>query len=167
MTIRNENLELAFAVAEKYCTEPRRDGSPAMCHVRNVPLILEELLDDSCNYHELYELKCVAILHDVVEDCLDKDPNDNSALEDIQRLDETGKLSKIIEILTHRPGEPYEDYITRIVKSNSVAPTYVKLADMIDNLTTDGTTINQKNKYRRALPRLIKRMAILGEQPTP
>jgi (p)ppGpp synthase/HD superfamily hydrolase len=154
--------EAAYKIAEKHCTLPRRDGSPAMCHVRNVPLILEELLGDT--YYELYELKCVAILHDVVEDCLDKDPNDNSALEDIQRLDETGRVSKIIEILTHRPGEPYEDYITRIVKSNSLAPTYVKLADMIDNLTTDGTTINQKNKYRRALPRLIKRMAILGER---
>jgi (p)ppGpp synthase/HD superfamily hydrolase len=156
--------EAAYKIAEKHCTEPRRDGSPAMCHVRNVPLILEELLGDSHTFYELYDIICVAILHDCLEDCHDKDPNDNAALEDIKRLDETGWLSEMVNILTHRPDEPYEAYIARIVKSNSLTPTYVKVADMIDNLTTEGTTFTQRSKYRRALPRLIKRMSGLEKR---
>jgi hypothetical protein len=101
----------------------------------------------------------------VIEDCLDKDEFDNSALDDVIIFDDVHSgLLEIVSTLTHRKDEPYENYISRVINSPNLAPTCIKIADMIDNLTSKGVTLKQQAKYRRALPRLIKRMSGLEKR---
>jgi (p)ppGpp synthase/HD superfamily hydrolase len=149
MTIRNENLELAFAVAEKYCTEPRRDGTPSMGHIRRVVDIL-----NSMGYGWNQKILTIGALHDIVEDCHDKDPTDNSAKEDLLQF--SYYIVKGVLTLTHPPEEDYCAYIKRIIADIHTGAVIVKIADIIDNVTSEPLPAS-KARYKKSLPALIKR----------
>jgi (p)ppGpp synthase/HD superfamily hydrolase len=149
MTIRNENLELAFAVAEKYCTEPRRDGTPSMGHIRRVVDIL-----NSMGYGWNQKILTIGALHDIVEDCHDKDPEDDSAT--IELIGFGYYVMKGVQTLTHPPEEKYCNYIKRIIAGTHTGAVIVKIADIIDNLTSEPLPAS-KARYKKSLPALIKR----------
>ena len=79
--VTSEVIKRAYEIAEKYCTAPRRDGSPAMSHIHNVVDILKRMgiTED--------HIIATAILHDVIEDCHDVDPNDDRAEFEVAKLD--------------------------------------------------------------------------------
>lgn len=89
--------------------------------------------------------KIVALLHDTIEDC----PYEK--LDELQQF-LTREFSKDIQdaisLLTKDKDENYESYIRRI-KENEIARD-VKIADIIDNLTSNPTR-KQQLKYREAL----------------
>lgn len=86
-------------------------------------------------------LKCIAYLHDVLED----------TEETIYSLREKGVDQSVIDgvdILTHKKGESYELYIKRIAQHSQLAK--IKIADMMDNLCGQPSE-RQKEKYHKSL----------------
>lgn len=70
--------------------------------------------------------KCVAYLHDLLEDCPEWT---------VQGLRHEGfsyEVINAIELLTHRPGIDYTDYIN-LIKTDPIAVS-VKIADLRDNM---------------------------------
>ena len=67
---------------------------------------------------------CTALLHDVVED--------SRITVEYLRENFTPEISEAVDILTHRDGESYDDYILKI-KANPLARK-VKLADIDHNM---------------------------------
>ncbi|HEX9060316.1 MAG TPA: GTP pyrophosphokinase [Clostridia bacterium] len=68
--------------------------------------------------------KIVALLHDVVEDT-------DTSFEEIRKLGVSEEIIDAIDLLTHRKGVVYEEYVRNIAK-NALARA-VKLADLADN----------------------------------
>ena len=145
---KDENLELAFSVAEKYCIEPRRDGTPAMGHIYRVVDILEKM-----GYGWNPKILTIGALHDIVEDCHDIDPNDNSANDDLQQF--SYYVVKGVLSLTHPPKEEYCEYIKRIIADRHTGAVIVKIADMIDNVTGNPSQASNA-RYKKSLPILMK-----------
>ncbi len=109
-------------------------GFPYCLH----PIHLAERMDDE-------ESCCVALLHDVVEDC----PRYSFAI-----LEEKGFGKAILDalkLLTHPKGVPYMDYI-RALGENPIARK-VKIADLKHNLDTSrGAGVPPKFEiYQQAL----------------
>lgn len=74
------------------------------------------------------ELKCIAILHDYIEDVFGNDPERGLAL---LREHFSERVVKALDLLTHRKEVPYDDYIKAIALNNDAR--LVKLADLKDN----------------------------------
>ena len=145
-------IDNAYTIAKKYCTAPRRGGNPAMSHIDNVVMILDKMGITTPG------VVTTAILHDVIEDCHDVDPNDDSATKDVDNLAVGNThISDAVKILTHPPEEPYAQYIDRILKSDNYSALVVKIADIIDNVTSDPLE-SSRRKYKKSLPILISRL---------
>lgn len=93
----------------------------------------------------------VALLHDVVEDT-------GVSLSDLAD-DFPDDIIEAVDAITHRPGEPREDYYRRVAK-NALARC-VKLADIADNaspqrmsLLDEATRMRLEKKYAKALEHL-------------
>jgi len=94
-----------------------KGGSPYILH----PLTVMQNL--RTNDHELM---AAAVLHDVVEDSNDWTP------EKLREAGMSDRVLAILDCLTHRDGEGYEDYIKRI--STNRDATRVKLEDLCHNM---------------------------------
>jgi len=67
-----------------------------------------------------------AVLHDVVEDT-------PVTLEEIEK--EFGEeVARIVDLLTGREGETYQDFISRIINSRNQDAMLIKMADLRDNM---------------------------------
>lgn len=69
--------------------------------------------------------RIVGVLHDVVEDT-------DWTLEDLRKEGFSEEVLNALDCLTHREGEPYEEFIKRLA-SNPIARR-VKIADLEDNM---------------------------------
>lgn len=130
-------------------------------------IVYEEFKDDLDKgghryLHHLYRVseagvnikqKIVGLLHDLLED---KKERWNTV-----RLIEEGfspDLVNSISYLTHKPGEPYNDYIDRILTDDIAIS--VKKNDLRDNMditrltTIDEDAVRRLNKYLKAWRRL-------------
>lgn len=139
----------AWALAACYCTAERKDGSPALAHIINILTILASMgVKDEVT-------GVVAVLHDVIEDAYDTSPE--TAFEAQVQIQEefTQDIVSMVDTLTHRDNEPYRDYITRICEEGEEEVLFIKIADMIDNLTGLPNK-ERKGQYRVALPKLIR-----------
>lgn len=88
-------------------------GMPYILH----PLHLAEQMDDEVSV-------CVALLHDVVEDT-------DVTIEDLEK-EFPEEVIRPLTLLTHPEGEPYMDYINRVI-TDPVAKK-IKIADMTHNM---------------------------------
>lgn len=104
------------------------------------------------------ELKIIAILHDVIEDVFTENPQKGLSI-----LREKGFSERVIDaldLLTHRKGVPYDDYIKGI--SFNPDATLVKLSDLKDNsdiTRLKGLTkkdFDKMEKYHRSYTYLSK-----------
>ena len=127
--------------ALRYCFEVHagqldKSGIPYVNH----PLHLAEQM-------ETEDETVVALLHDVMEDC-GKTPDD------LRALGISEQAVAALELLTHKHGTPYLDYV-RALADNPLA-TKVKLADLRHNSdltrldSVDGCDIARLCKYREA-----------------
>lgn len=91
-------------------------GEPYIMHPMRVAIKLET-----------EEQKILGVLHDVVEDT-------NMTIEDIEQIFGE-KIAKRLDLLTHKKGERYEEYIAKI--SEDIVCRRVKLADLMDNIMVD------------------------------
>ena len=120
-----------------------KSGLPYVHH----PLHLAEQMDDE-------DSTIAALLHDVVEDT-------DYTIKDLKGMGFGDAVIEAIDIMTHRPGVPYMDYVKEIAK-NPIARK-VKLADL--NHNSDLTRLNHEptskdlervEKYKKAKELLEK-----------
>lgn len=93
-----------------------------------------------------------SVLHDVIEDT-------DLSIDDLVEAGYTADVVAVIDCLTHRGDETYENYIDRVA-SNEVARR-VKIADVNENLANNRRLPNSPanteriGRYARALERLV------------
>lgn len=116
-----------------------------------VPYILHPLMVMTC-VDTLIE-KTVAVLHDVLEDS-------SLTVEDLRSHGFSEEVIHVLDILTHKQGEPYFDYIRR-VSENPIARK-VKIADLIHNMNLSRIKNPTENDFQR-LKRYQKAILILLE----
>jgi len=140
------NLEQAISIA-LLAHEGQLDkgGEPYILH----PLRVMMKLKDN-------NLRIIAILHDVIEDC-------GLTLDNlVSKYGVPFELARIVDILSRKEGESYDEYIERISKNYKAIK--VKLADLEDNM--DLNRINnptQKDydrvaKYAKAREKLVNKL---------
>lgn len=120
-------------IAEKHSGQKRLNGNPYIIHPIRVS---QEVSGDIA--------KTCALLHDTVEDT-------KTTFEEIKYIFGE-EIATVVEVLTHRKGESYEDYISR-VKQSEIA-TAVKIADLSDNLA-DSPSSHAIEKSAKALDYLV------------
>lgn len=92
-----------------------KGGQPYILHCLTVMKAIPE--DDD-------ELRCIAVLHDLVEDT-------EWTLEDLQKVGFSNRVIRGVETLTHDPEVSYDDYIKKIARYSDARK--VKLADLRHN----------------------------------
>lgn len=100
------------------------------------------------------ELKCIALLHDLVEDC------ENWTIERLYKVGFSSNVCTAVDVLTRRDGEPYDQYIGRVASNWRCVR--VKLDDLRDNMdltrfdrNLDDRDIKRLVKYHQAYIRLL------------
>jgi len=141
--VRRRTLDQAIALAVRAHRGQRDKGNqPYLLHVFRVMLSQS---DETA--------RIVAVLHDSLEDT-------SVTLADLRAAGYSDEICEAVNCLTRRPGEQYEDMITRVA-SNPLARR-VKLADLEDNLDpkrqvpADSAAEKRRAKYAAARDRLLK-----------
>ena len=91
-------------------------GNPAVSHVLAVGLMGKTVAEQKAGF-----------LHDVVEDS-------TITIDDLRAEGVEEDVLVAVDLLTHRPGMPYEDYVRNIVLSGNQTAIQVKLNDLHHNL---------------------------------
>lgn len=105
-------IALASRVHEK---QTDKGGKPYILH----PLRLMMRLRTSDE-----ELMSIAVLHDVIEDS-------DVTLNDLRELGFSERVVAALDLLTHRKGDSYDDYVRKIATNRDA--TLVKIEDLRDN----------------------------------
>lgn len=118
------NLSNAIALASELFRDVKdRGGEPYILHCLHV---MNQFSDP--------ELKIIAVLHDIIEDT-------DFELDTLESFGYSSRVLQALDLLTHIPEMPYEDYIVRI--SYNADAIKVKLADLQHNM--DITRLNKVN----------------------
>ena len=121
-------------------------GEPYILHPLRVMLSCNDELSRVC-----------AVLHDVVEDT-------EITFEDLHNEGFSQEAIKIIDCLTKRNGEKYEDYVNRVL-TNEVAM-HIKLADLNDNMDPNRISCYDKEyetrfeKYKTAKRKILDHLYV-------
>ena len=142
----NKGIEIA---ARAHAGQVDKGGEPYILHPLRVMLSRKNETERICG-----------ILHDVVEDS-------SITLDDLRREGFSTEIIAVLDCLTKRNGESYEEFIDRIL-SNEIA-CQVKLADLYDNMNvsrienfTDKDEARIK-KYKAAAERIRNRNNCFAE----
>jgi (p)ppGpp synthase/HD superfamily hydrolase len=155
----SERENKAWELAREVHRDQKREssGRPYIAHIEEVVKILHEL------QHPVVSEDVVlsAILHDVIENC---EQGQITAL--VKRIVEdfgANVLSNVLA-LSKDDGKSYQEYIDTLTHTHIASSVLiVKIADMIQNLT-ETPTAKQREKYRKALPKLIAAYSnLMGE----
>lgn len=139
MTLLNKAIALA---AKAHSGQVDKGGHPYILHPLRVML--------NC---ESEQARICAVLHDVIEDT-------PITLEDLKDEGFTDDILVVLDCLTRRKGESYDDFIGRVVQ-NEIA-CQVKLADLNDNMdlsripNSSKTDEKRIQKYQLAKDRILK-----------
>ena len=124
-------------------------GNPAILHVLAVGLMGKTDLE-----------KKAGVLHDVVEDS-------EVTLSDLRAEGVEEGVLEAVDLLTHRDGVSYEDYVKKIVLSGNETAIQVKLNDLHHNLwrAKDALdTLDTESRERRELLGEILRIAEIHDR---
>lgn len=139
-------IETALKIIEKaFAGKTDKAGRPYIEHLKRV--------SENCpNIGINKEVKVIALLHDILEDCTEW--NEKSL-----RMFFSDEVVDSVIALTHKKGQTYYEYITQVLGDSSA--TIVKKHDLEDNmnitrlkeLTKDD--IERLKKYHKAYLRII------------
>ncbi|NTW71347.1 MAG: GTP pyrophosphokinase [Eubacteriaceae bacterium] len=124
-------------------------GQPYILHPLRVMLSRKNELERVC-----------AVLHDVIEDT-------DITFDDLRNDGFTEEMIAVLDALTRRDGETYEEFIDRVI-DNKIACN-VKLADLYDNMdlsrieTPSEDDYKRIEKYRKAAARILLTLEEEGE----
>lgn len=116
-------------------------GQPYILHPLRVMLSMENELEMIC-----------AVLHDVVEDS-------DITFSDLRREGFSEEVIQVLNCLTKREGETYDDFIERVLVNKTARR--VKLADLRDNMdlsrikSPTEKDMERMKKYQNAADRII------------
>jgi len=138
----NKAIEIA-AIA--HTGQVDKAGAPYILHPLRVMLTRDNELERIC-----------AVLHDVVEDT-------EITFEDLRKQGFSEEVIVVLDCLTKRNGESYDDFIRRVLKNETACQ--VKLADIEDNM--DLTRIENPSekdrerirKYEKAAENILKTLS--------
>ncbi|WP_250281326.1 MULTISPECIES: HD domain-containing protein [unclassified Frankia] len=136
------SLDDAVALATRAHTgQLDKIGEEYIGHPLRVMRAVAAIADGAGADHEHAQM--TAVLHDVVEDSA-------ITLDDLAALGYPPAVVAAVDALSHRPGEPVEDYLARVAADDLAVA--VKRADMADN--SDPTRLirlpaEQADRYRR------------------
>lgn len=112
-----DQLRLATEIAvQAHNGQVDKNGVPYICH----PIIVAQRCLS-------YSAKCVAMLHDVLEDT-------EVTAQDLLKMGIEKYIVECVEKLTHDPKVSYLDYIQDIIDTQDLNIISVKHADLCDNL---------------------------------
>lgn len=92
------------------------------------------------------ELRCVAILHDTVE-------NTDMTLEDLAKAGMSKEVVKGVDLMNHKDGVTFADYVVKL-KRHRLAR-LVKIADLMDNADLRRVTF-RAGKAEKDNPRVVR-----------
>ena len=127
------NLEKAISIASlAHEGQLDKGGEPYILHPLRVMMKLKD-----------YDLRIIAVLHDVIEDC-------GLTLDDLVSIYGVPfELARIVDILSRKDNESYDEYIERISKNYKAIK--VKLADLEDNMDLNRINNPTQNDYDRVV----------------
>ena len=124
-------------------------GNPAVSHVLAVGLMGKTVAEQKAGF-----------LHDVVEDSA-------ITIDDLRSEGVEEDVLDAVDLLTHRPGMTYEDYVRNIVLSGNQTAIQVKLNDLHHNLYRAEmavTTLDSSNHDKQALLEEILTIAAMHDR---
>lgn len=121
-----------------------KGGDPYIVHAMSVSRKL-------INHPE--HVRAAAVLHDVVEDT-------RMELSDLRAQGMPDNVLALVDTLTKRKGEPYEDYIRRVARDHEAV--VIKLADLADNMDKDRMRRLPDEVVERMQRKYVTAMAIIG-----
>ena len=134
-------LGKAIAIAaEAFRNKTDMGGQPYIVHCLNVMYQMPE--SDS-------DLRIIAVLHDLVEDCPDWT---------FERLADNGfneRVRSALKLLTHNDGVPYDDYIDAIASTFIIGINDARLVKMAD-LRHNSDILRMKGVRQKDLDRIAK-----------
>lgn len=144
------NAAIVFA-ATKHDGQYDQGGHPYITHVLKVMYLLKT--DDE-------ELQCIAVLHDVVEDCYE-DHEHEQAYQDLRDIGQSERVIRGVRILTKFKGQEYEDYVKGVISSyDTIRAKKADLRHNMDLRRMKGVTA----KDLRRIEKYVKFYALLDEE---
>lgn len=142
----NKAIEIAN---DAHAGQVDKGGEPYILHVLRVMLSRDNEMERTC-----------AVLHDVVEDT-------SITLEELKKEGFPEEVITVLDCLTKRDGESYDDFISRVLTNEMACR--IKLADLYDNM--DLTRIKNPTeqdkqrimKYDKAAKRIFEALPLLDE----
>ncbi len=138
----NKAIEIAVRA---HAGQVDKAGEPYILHPLRVMISRENEIERIC-----------AVLHDVIEDS-------EVTLEDIRKEGFSEEVITVLDCLTKRDGESYEEFIDRIIKNKTASS--VKLSDLSDNMNpsriTNPTDRDEERmeKYFEAVKKILKALS--------
>ncbi|MEX0719943.1 MAG: HD domain-containing protein [Balneolaceae bacterium] len=137
-----EMLEKAEIIIQKaFATKTDKAGKAYIGHLYRVrEVVKKEGVDE--------EQQCIALLHDLLEDC----PEWNA--ERLAAAHFSSRVIQGVEALTKSDNEQYSDYLLRVARNKDALK--VKLADLQDNMNMERlrkitkADMNRQKKYENA-----------------
>ena len=133
-------LNRCYSIAEKYHKGQFDKGGHA--YIEHPVFVADKMNTET--------EKCVALLHDILEDT-------KLSAADLLAMEIPQEVVDAVVILTHQPNEKYVDYILRIVASKNPIAIKVKLADLEHNMDlsriphpTEKDLDRVRNKYKKS-----------------
>jgi (p)ppGpp synthase/HD superfamily hydrolase len=138
-TLLQRAISLAVAAHAKHEDPP---GEPYIVH----PLRVMLRVSSGDDAHQNEVLRCVAILHDVLE-------RTDTTSGDLGRAGMPPAVIDAVSLLTHGKDVSYADYIVEL-EGNALARA-VKIADLLDNADLKHVTL-RRGKLKKDVPRLVR-----------
>lgn len=121
-------------------------GNPAIQHVLTVGLMGGNELEQKVGY-----------LHDVVEDT-------DLTIADLRAIGVEESVLEAVDLLTHRDGMSYEDYVKNIVTSGNPTAIRVKLNDLYQNLHRAGSAMMTLDTSREEKKALLDEILVIADR---
>lgn len=147
-------LELCDSLAETYHKgQTRWNNDPYITHPRRIAESFanptdtsvfdnENIYYDGGKYYNRIMLRCIALLHDVLEDC-------PVTVDELAKQGVPSEVLWPVIILTKLPGEDYLSYLLRLLATRNMYAILVKIHDIQDNLRDLHTYDNSRKQIDR------------------
>lgn len=152
----NTLIPLAAAFAEHHHDGQLRRGNsdPYFNHVKRVAEAVAKM-DGSV------EAIAAAYLHDVVEDT-------DVTLDDLLKVGFPQRAVTLVDLLTRKKGQSYNEYINSLLLSNDREALLIKLADLNDNSNIDYRYLwhgwrDAVERYAKTKVKIVDKLISLGE----
>jgi len=163
ISLERRSLEILV----KYSTGLDKKNQPDLFH----PITVERSITERGYQYKLTDLtilRCTALLHDIVEDgYLTLDELREELEKDrqffiLEQFHEIDKIIEYVDILTHRKGERYTDYIERVCQNPKTA--WIKRMDIWHNMSDERSYGLDQPTIDRLYLKYINALDIIDER---